>query len=209
MFSRLLKLMVLAFFIVPTFAIAATTAAQPANTPSTDEVVREQAFANLTSMLIGCELDNKCLLLMLIEVVKNDPAPIYQAFLNSLLAQKKQIEFEAQNCNIPELQQVKKTTATCLSKTFARFQGKTTLPGVEGTSQDAMNACMKGEMSAMAKIGNIYAQGAMINYAKRVNDKSLGEHWNIILESRQGTPEYELFQKCNNELKEIGSVPGQ
>ena len=60
MLSRLFKFIVLGLFIAP--MVIANPTPQADNLASTEEVAREQAFANLTTMLIGCELDNKCML---------------------------------------------------------------------------------------------------------------------------------------------------
>jgi len=169
----------------------------PKDLPMTQEAVEKKKF-NLLAMLIGCDLNDQCVLSMLKAVIKTDPNPMYNAFLLKLEAQTNQIEYEAAHCNIPDNDQVKKAVANCLSSELKKNISSTT--GATEISVDSIevgvNTCIQKNMEKLANEGNLFAQASLVRYLMKMNQAEEGKRWAETIQKQAGTPPYEAYQRC-------------
>lgn len=150
----------------------------------------------ILSMMVGCELNDKCVLLMLTEVVKHDPDPFYKAFLTTLEEQKDQIEKEAKDCAVKEMQAVKQAKTACVAIEIGKMKQAGAGTPIN-TYEESMNKCIKTNIENLATTqNNIFAQHALVNYYAKINNVPESQKWGKMIEAQKGTPAYQALEKC-------------
>ena len=159
----------------------------------------QKSMKNLIAMIVGCELENQCLSNMLTQIIQTDPNPIYQSMLTFLQGQK-----EDPACHTAEMVAAKKATVACLADQLNKSN-------IAGLKQD-MNNCFKDRMEKLAKEGNIFAQSALLNIARKAKDDQSAGGWNAMMQSEVGTPQYDIYLKCPSPfelLEQLSTLLGQ
>ncbi len=149
----------------------------------------------ILSMMVGCELNDKCMLLMLTEVVKNDPDPTYKAFLTLLQSQTDKIEHDAIYCDNEAMQTVRQAKTACVASAMGKMNQMDAEDDAMRLEGD-MNNCLKDSMEKLAIDGNIFAQNALLNYNKRIKNPLEVIRWDTVVNAQKGTPQYKALQKC-------------
>lgn len=149
---------------------------------------------NLVAMMVGCELDEKCMLKLLSDIIKNDQNPIYTSMLSTLIARKDKIELDNTQCNSNNLRMMKKQFSLCLAQMMSSKEHIDDTNKIKNT----LDSCIEDKMEALAKEGNLFALGKLLEHAIKIKDNQSAQKWYERIENQSNTPEYQIYQKCTH-----------
>lgn len=157
---------------------------------------------NLLSMIVGCEMDNKCMQVTLTNVIRTDPHPVYEAYLAELKNKKADIEYEQMHCNNKEIRAYRRGVTTCLADMLNRLDPKYGLDFKQTRlEENKLNSCLVTKTNTMAKLGNIYAQSALMREALKRKDIPTFNRWYSAVQKQRMTLEFATFRECQNPVQ--------
>lgn len=169
---------------------------------------KSRGLYRLASMIVGCEMDNKCMQMTLTEVIKTDPHPIYEDYLNQLNQHKSQIEYEQAHCNTAEIRTYRRELSGCLMTMLQSIDPKKGISEEEKSKvENKLYGCIVEKMTSAAKQGNIYAQAAMMDRALKNKDEKAFNHWYNAIQRQQTTLEYSTYRACETPLEMFQLLP--
>ncbi|MBS0289246.1 MAG: hypothetical protein JSS07_04305 [Proteobacteria bacterium] len=165
-----------------------------------DPVKRLTAKYNIIRLMTQCEFDEACELNTqdALEGFYNQEKNImYKAFLKYLTWEKKNLEYNIQNCQLDEKKLVRKFYAQCYEnwiETQMRHQMDRQAMDI---NDDNRYRCIKEKGESLALQGNIFAQAALVNVAEHFNELQEMSQWVNKIENAKGTSSYEHYMKCS------------
>lgn len=169
---------------------------------------KSRGLYKLASMLVGCELDNKCMQMTLTEVIKTDPHPIYEDYLAKLNQNKSEIEFEQVHCNTPMVRAYRREITSCLMSMLREVDPKKGLTNeMRSKVEKTLTQCIQSKMTHAAKAGNLYAQSALMNRALYQKNEVAFEYWYNAIQRQRATVEYAAYRACQTPLEIIELTP--
>lgn len=152
---------------------------------------------NLISLMIGCEMDNKCMQLTLTELIKNDPHPLYEEYLYKLNKNKDQIELEREKCYTLAHRAYNREIAACLKEILNVVDAKEGINYVTKEKvEKPLNECLAQRIDKLARSGNIYAQSLLMNRALDTKNQPTFDYWYNEIQKLRTTGEYEHYRAC-------------
>lgn len=175
---------------------------------SGDLRAKSRGLYKLASMIVGCEMDNKCMEITLTEVIKTDPHPIYENYLNELNKNKDEIEYEQVHCNTPAIRAYRREITGCLMNMLKAIDPKKGITMKEKSKvEDKLYSCIVERMTYAAKQGNLYAQSTMMDRALKNKDEKEFKYWYDVISRQQTKLEYTTYRSCQTPLEMFELVP--
>lgn len=169
---------------------------------------KSRGLYKLASMIVGCEMDNKCMQMTLTEVIKTDPHPLYENYLNQLNENKDEIEYEQVYCNSPTIRAYRREITGCLMNMLKAIDPKKGITAEEKSKvENKMVSCILEKMTYTAKQGNVYAQSALMNRALKNKDEKGFEYWYNAIQRQQTKLEYATYRSCQTPLEMFELTP--
>lgn len=169
---------------------------------------KSRGLYKLTSMIVGCEMDNKCMQMTLTEVIKTDPHPLYENYLNELNKNKDKIEYEQIHCNTPAIRAYRREITGCLMNMLKSIDPKKGLTVEEKSKvEDQMYRCVLEKMTYTAKQGNLYAQSVMMNRALKNKNENEFQYWYNAIQRQRTKLEYATYHSCQTPFEMFELVP--
>lgn len=154
------------------------------------------------SMIAGCEMDNKCMQVTLTEVIKKDPHPVYENYLEKLNQNKDQIEYEQMHCNTPALRAYRREVTQCLITMLKEIDPKV---GIDATAKEKagskMNNCIRSKIENLGRSGNLYAQAALMSDALKSKDMASFERWYNAIQIQRTKLDFASYRECETPLQ--------
>ena len=159
-------------------------------------------------MIVGCEMDNKCMQMTLTEVIKSDPHPLYEAYLEQLNQNKDQIEYEQVHCNTPVIRQYRRQITTCLMGMLKSIDPKVGITNDNKEKvEDNLYSCIQQKIVQSAKQGNLYAESVLMERALKSQDEKTFNYWYNAIHRQNTTLEYTTYRECQTPLEMFDLLP--
>lgn len=156
----------------------------------------------LASLLVGCELDNQCMQASLTELVKHDPHPLYEEYLQALNQQQIRVDYEAKKCRTPASKAYRQGISVCLAGMLDSIDPKVGLNDEQKQKFAApLKACILKNVTQLAKAGNLYAQTALMQRALQAKNEPEFALWYQKIELQRASREYDVYQYCREPLQ--------
>lgn len=159
---------------------------------------RATSINNISAIMVGCDLDRKCMQTLLEEIAENNADPLYQNVLLVLASQQEQIDFEAAACQLEETRVLRKEAAYCISQIIHQLDH-----AANDAAKTELNSCIQNKMETWARKGNLFAQGLLANRASKLGDSNAKGYWERLMQNQAGTPAYETYVKCSRSFQLI------
>lgn len=193
------------------FALQAGSTPPPLHTPNASAPASAVPAANpsklgkeilkLGAVITGCEMNDKCIMMMLTELMKSDPNPAYNEYLKRAEQQKDLIEKNIAMCNTEAIQFFKKETSQCLAIGFDVMGKSATLEAdLNQKLEKQMEECLDTKMLTLANNGNLYAQLTLAQRALERNDMKTYKYWYAMVKGQGNSPDMPLVQPCGEGL---------
>lgn len=152
------------------------------------------------AVLVGCELDELCVMIALKHMSTNEDNLLYIHFYNKLLARRDDILYSSMQCQSPELDTMRKTMASCFVTLNTPLTESMDIK-TQNRANRAFAKCSRVRLTKLAQEkGNVFAQAKILEYEINQRNEEGIRYWYNSMFRMYTQNQYHVYSRCSDKI---------